>query len=43
MGGYGPPIGSTVSDAIVRGWLGSTETRSYKMGYFGRSSKVVDN
>ena len=29
-------IGSTVSDAIVRGWLWLTATRIYPLGYFSR-------
>ena len=36
-------IGSTVSNAIVRIWLWSTETRSSPLGYFSRLLKVVDN
>ena len=34
VGGKGQSIGYTVSDAIVRGWLWSTATRSCSLGYF---------
>ena len=35
--------GSTVSDAIIRSLLRSTETRSSQLGNFGRLLQVVDN
>ena len=36
-------IGSTVSDAVARSWLGSTSTMSSLLGYFSRLLQVVDN
>ena len=42
-GGCDQSIGSTVSDAIVRCWFLSTETRRSPFGYFSRLLKVVDN
>ena len=40
-GGWDQLIGSTVSDAIVRGWLWSTVTRSFPLGYFSRLLQIV--
>ena len=42
-GGCDQPIGSSVSDAIVRSWLWSTETMSSPLGYFSLHSVVVDS
>ena len=36
-------IGSSISDAIVRNWLWSTETSSSPLGYFSRLLQVVGN
>ena len=41
--GYDQPIGSTVSDAIVRSWLWSTAARRYPLGCFSRLQQVGDN
>ena len=37
------PIGSTVSDAIVRTWFWFTATRSSPLGCFSTLLQVVDN
>ena len=42
-GGCDQSIGSTDSDAIVRGWLWSTATRSSLLGYICKLLQVVDN
>ena len=42
-GGRDQSIESTVSYAIVRGWLWSTATRSSQLGYFSIILQVVDN
>ena len=42
-GGCDQPIGSTVSDAIVRTWLWLTATRSSPLGCFSTLLQVVDN
>ena len=36
-------IGSTLSDAIVRGWLWLTATRISSLGCFSTLLQVVDN
>ena len=42
-GGCDQSIRSTVSEAIIRSWLWSTETRSSQLSRFSRLLQVVDN